>query len=348
MIARPQGDHRRVLGGAGDQPRRGGQEGDADPAAPAPSSDRAAEPPTRRPNQADGLGAEAPGLSASRLALRPVTLGTLPPTAAGITTRPRPGMRSTTRSATPARPGGGRPSRRCGRWHRRRIASRISASVCPSRLAVGSSSSSRGASRRNARASATRWRSPPTARVPRSPTRCRDHRAGGPPAAPARRRRWPFPRRTRWRRAGPGGRCPRWCREEVRPLRDPGHLLAPDVGIEGGEVDGADPYRPGVGLDEAEHAPEQRGLAASARPGEREHLAGSDRQADPVEGRIVPSGIGAPARCRSPGPCGPGRVPGATVPNRGRAGVQHLEDLLGRAQPSALAWYSAPSWRNGR
>jgi hypothetical protein len=53
----------------------------------------------------------------------------------------------------------------------RRSASWISASLSESRALVASSSSSRSASRRIARAIATRWRCPPDSFTPRSPTR---------------------------------------------------------------------------------------------------------------------------------------------------------------------------------
>ena len=81
-----------------------------------------------------------------------------------------PGARPLGRRARRA-PGGGRRSRQCGRAPDGARPSSTSASVVPSRPAVGSSSRSRGASRTKARARATRWRSPADSPAPPSPSR---------------------------------------------------------------------------------------------------------------------------------------------------------------------------------
>ena len=121
---------------------------------------------------------------------------------------------------------------------RRRTAASTSSSVRPSRLAVGSSRRSRGASRRKARARATRCRSPAESPAPSWPsmvsspsgkpghdlveTGVGDGRAhlvvGGVGSAEADV-------------VGDGAG------EQVGPLRDPGHLGPPRVGVEVGQIE---------------------------------------------------------------------------------------------------------------
>ncbi len=133
-----------------------------------------------------------------------------------------------------------------------RTASSTSASVWPSRLAVGSSSSSSGASRRNARASATRWRSPAESPAPRSPsTVSRPARqAGHHVVEPGRgdRRADLLVRRVAAAEAhvlgDRGG-------EQMRSLGHPREPRAPGVGVELGEVDAPDADRSALGGDEA-------------------------------------------------------------------------------------------------
>ena len=206
------------------------------------------------------------------------------------------------------------------------IAASTAASVAPSRPAVGSSSSSRGASRRNARASATRWRSPADSPAPRSPS-----------GSPGRRSRSPSRGRRRARRGHlavsasgrPSGTFSRdRAREQVRALRHPGDLVPPRVRVELGQVDAADQHPPAAGR-RTPAAPRAGGLAAAAGTGRGPRLA-----------RLDPYETARPARLRRAREyatlstsIGRPRGSGTSVRCRRRSVVEHLEHLLGRGQP---------------
>ena len=236
----------------------------------------------------------------------------------------------------------GRPSRRVrvggprrGRSDpraRRRTAPRMSASVSPSRPAVGSSSRSRGASRRKARASATRWRSPAESPAPRSPSTVpapsgtpSDHVAETSllDRLPQRGVVGVLPPEPDVVRDRLG--------EEVWPLGHPGHVGAPRVRVEVAEVDAPDANRPSLRRDEAQHHREQGGLPAAARPGDGDDLARLDGERRPRRGRAW-AGRRRSRSGRTPpaGGCA-GSGTSVRVPRDGTRLVEHAEHLLGGA-----------------
>ena len=210
----------------------------------------------------------------------------------------------------------GDEDRRCGRGRAGGSRRTTSASVAPSRPAVGSSSTSSGASRRNARASARRWRSPADSPAPRSPSGSRGRRAEPRPRRRAARRRARARRPRASRPGGRGGRCRR---------------SSPRTG-----ADAAAPRR-----------------AARARPPGRTR-AGPRRRRAPCPGSspsstrnsvVFPQPLGPVIATTSPGATsGPSTSIGAAgmsvrVP---RAGSRRVEPRRGSA--SAAAAPSAPAW----
>ena len=122
--------------------------------------------------------------------------------------------------------------------------------------------------------------------------------------------------------------------------------FAPRVRVERGQVGVADKHGTCAGPYEAEQHGEQRRLPAPTRPGHGQHLSGTDLESDTVQSRLVSPRVRETGRNRRNG--GVGRVGYIRSPSRGRRRlVQNVEDLLSGADPSALAWNSAPSWRSG-
>ena len=163
-----------------------------------------------------------------------------------------------------------------------------SCSVWPSRLAVGSSSSSNGASRRNARASAMRWRSPadrpapPVAEhrveAPRQLAHGLAQAGGGDRGARPPRSRRRGERARTFSAIDALNRCGRCGTHASRAATPPASSV--------GEVDAADADRAAVGREQPEQHAQQRRLAAPAGTDERQHLARLDRQRDTVERRL--------------------------------------------------------------
>ena len=225
--------------------------------------------------------------------------------------RPAPGQ-----PGPPRRPGRGRarPAARSGPPRRRRSPASTRSRVGPSRCAVGSSSSS-------SRAALGAQERPGHARcaaVARPTARRRPRRASGPAAVDVLgRRRQANARRTSAASAS-GAPSATFSAtlpaQQRRPLRHPGDLGPPPLGVDVGEVHAADPDRPGIGPDEAEQHGQQRGLARPARPDQRHHLARGQvqrqrRRAAPRPPRVATR---HPVEAASPRRATGGAVPRAT------------------------------------
>ena len=170
-------------------------------------------------------------------------------------------------------------------------------SVSPSRLAVGSSSSSSGASRRNARASAMRWRSPAESPAPRSPSTVSSPRGS----------------RRRSRRDRPRRRPPR---PPSRGLRAPeAHVLRRSSRRTGAVAAGPTRAAPA----------RRRGRARRARR----------RRCAPTRLRALTSPSSTPSSVDLPHPLGPTSAstsPGSTVSETRRA-PRSRATRVGDAQP---------------
>ena len=77
-------------------------------------------------------------------------------------------------------------------------------------------------------------------------------------------------------------------REERHVLRQIADVLAERVALPARDVGAVEPHASRLRLPQAEHQPQQRGLARRARPDEAEALAGLEREGDPLDegGRI--------------------------------------------------------------
>ena len=236
------------------------------------------------------------------------------------------------------RPAGARP--------RRHVRPRTSSSdgahaspppVAPSRPAVGSSSSSSGASRRNARARAMRWRSPaeqPGAALAQLGLDAVGQRAR--PRPPGERRR---ARATRPRARRPGGRRAR-CRRSSR--RTGAGVAAPTRGGRARPRGRARAHRspptrtlPAAGVTRPSSTRNNVVLPGAARAGEREHLAGPHGQRERRRAQAAPG-----RRCAGRSPrahAWRGRARRCACPRAGAGASSTSRICAAAAAPSAPA-----------
>ena len=208
-----------------------------------------------------------------------------------------------------------------------------SAAAAGSRWTVGSSSTSREASRSSALASPSCWRCPADSPWPpaRPPFRSRPggaartgrRRPGGPPSIAA----WPAPGRPRARFAAtvPGTIAGCW---DAHAHRSRQRSRSASAAAAPGDHD------PLVGSGEPEQHPPKGGLPGPADPDHGHQLARLELQVDPVQRRHRPPGVGTVTPRRPTGPAaGSGTWRSATAREGARAGpVEGVEDPLGAGQ----------------
>ena len=277
----------RPLRGTGDQPRRRGDQADAgaDRAGAEQAGER--QPSARRAGQLERLAERRLGAG-----------GVIDGLNRGRESWSSHGHRRHRRARPPGRrappaPAGARPAATVRPRISRRSAASTSSSVAPSRFAVGSSSSSTGARRTNARASATRWRSPTDRPAPRSPSIA--SRPSGRAATTSVR---PAARAASSISAIVASGRPRRMLSAIEAENRCGRCGIHEIcarQASGSSSSSSTP--PTVTLPASRrHEPEQHGqqrrFAAPARAGDRDDLLGLDRQREPIERGRRAAGVG--------------------------------------------------------